>query len=148
MRILDQRRIPYDAYYYDPTLTDGVSVAKAVGKDPSSVFKTLVTVGSDCCHYIFVVPVEHTLNLKKAAASVGVKSVEMIKQKELFPLTGYVHGGCSPVGMKKTFRTVIDETAVLFDMITFSAGKLGRQISLSPTALAELIQATFADITA
>lgn len=148
MRILDQNRIPYTAHCYDSALTDGVSVARAVGKDPASVFKTLVTVGNDLCHYIFVVPVEHTLNLKKAAAAVGVKSVEMIRQKELFPLTGYVHGGCSPIGMKKPFCTVIDETAILFDEITLSAGKVGRQVSLAPGALASLVHAAFADLTA
>lgn len=97
MRILDQNHISYLSHRYDAGLTDGLSVARAVGKDPASVFKTLVTAGSDLSHYIFVIPVEHTLDLKKAAAAMGVKSVSMLKQRDLFPLTGYVHGGCSPL---------------------------------------------------
>ena len=147
MRILDQNHISYLSHRYDAGLTDGLSVARAVGKDPASVFKTLVTAGSDLSHYIFVIPVEHTLDLKKEAAAMGVKSVSMLKQRDLFPLTGYVHGGCSPLGMKKQFRTAIDETAILFDAICVSAGKIGCQIELSPFALAELTGAAFCDLT-
>lgn len=147
MRILDVSKIDFIPHEYDAELTDGELVASALGQDPDMVFKTLVTVGNNKQNYVFVVPVNCSLNLKKAAKSVGVKSVEMIKQKELLPLTGYIHGGCSPIGMKKEFPTVINDTATLFDTITFSAGKRGYQVELSPQKLAELINASFEDIT-
>jgi len=146
MRILDKQGIEYKAWQYDNTLTDGKLVADAVGRDRQQVFKTLVTVGNDLNHYVFVVPVEESLDLKKAAKSVGVKSVAMIKQKELLPLTGYIHGGCSPIAMKKQFVTVINDTAMLFDTICFSAGKVGMQVEMSPDVLAKLINAKFDDI--
>jgi Cys-tRNA(Pro)/Cys-tRNA(Cys) deacylase len=147
MRLLDAAKIEYRGHEYDAQIVDGESVAKAVGKDSDCVFKTLVTVGVDRQNYVFVLPVNCTLSLKKAAKAVNVKSVEMIKLKELFPLTGYVHGGCSPIGQKKQLKTVIDETAQLFDTILFSGGKCGVQVELSPISLAEYIKAGFADIT-
>jgi Cys-tRNA(Pro)/Cys-tRNA(Cys) deacylase len=118
MRLLDAGKIEYIPHEYDVELTDGEKVASALGQDPDKVFKTLVTVGNNKQNYVFVVPVNCSLNLKKAAKSVDIKSIEMIKQKELLPLTGYVHGGCSPIGMKKAFTTVINETAIIFDKIT------------------------------
>ena len=147
MRILDQKKIPYAPHRYDPTIVDGVSVAQQIGTQTEYVFKTLVTVANTGANIVFVIPVAESLDLKKAAKAVSVKSVAMIKQKELLPLTGYIHGGCSPVGMKKQFRTVIDETAVLFNTITVSAGKIGYQIELDPNALAGLTGASFAELT-
>jgi Cys-tRNA(Pro)/Cys-tRNA(Cys) deacylase len=147
MRILDQKKIPYQPHEYDPSVLDGVSVAHQIGEDAEHVFKTLVTAANMGDHYVFAIPVAESLDLKKAAKAVGVKAIAMIKQKELLPLTGYVHGGCSPVGMKKPFRTVIDETAILFDTIIVSAGKVGCQAELDPNALAALIGAEFADVT-
>ena len=146
MRILDKQQIKYDVHLYDNSLTDGKLVAKACEKDGQQVFKTLVTVGSDLNHYVFVVPVEEVLSLKKAAKSVGVKSVAMIKQKELLPLTGYIHGGCSPIGMKKQFVTVINDTAMLFETICFSGGKIGMQIEADPMQIAQFVGAKFDDI--
>lgn len=147
MRLLDVAEIPYSAYEYDKTVTDGVSVAKLLNEDENSVFKTLVTVASTGEHFVFVIPVNYSLNLKKGAKAVKVKSVEMIKQKELLPLTGYIHGGCSPIGMKKPFTTVIDETAILFEEICVSAGRVGKQVKLSPLALCDYVHASFEDLT-
>ncbi|MBR2029785.1 MAG: Cys-tRNA(Pro) deacylase [Clostridia bacterium] len=146
MRILDKQKIEYKAREYDVNLTEGKLVAQACGLDGQQVFKTLVTVGNDLNHYVFVVPVDETLSLKKAAKAVGVKSVAMIKQKELFPLTGYIHGGCSPIGMKKQFKTVINDTATLFDTICFSGGKVGLQLEASPCKIADFLGATFVDV--
>ncbi len=146
MRLLDVAKIPYNHYQYSSEETDGQKVANLVNKNEYEVFKTLVTVGSDGAHYVFVVPVNATLNLKKASKSVGVKSIEMIKQKDLLPLTGYVHGGCSPIGMKKPFVTVIDETALLLDTICVSAGKKGNQIEVNPEQLSSYIGGKFVDI--
>jgi Cys-tRNA(Pro)/Cys-tRNA(Cys) deacylase len=146
MRLLDTHKIKYIVHEYDAELTDGEQVAVSIGQDPDMVFKTLVTVGNDNQNYVFVIPVNCILNLKKASKSVGVKSIDMIKQKELLPITGYVHGGCSPVGMKKVFPTVINDTATLFDEITFSAGKRGLQVQLSPQCLTELIGSYYDDI--
>ena len=146
MRLLDVAGIEYEGYEYDKTLTDGVSIAHVLKRDENEVFKTLVTVGADRNHYVFVVPVNCTLDLKKAARAVKVKAIEMIKQKELLPLTGYIHGGCSPVGMKKPFTTVIDETAILFDKICVSAGRVGYQVRLAPDSLKDYVGATYADI--
>ena len=148
MRVLDTLGIEYGAYEYDNTTTDGALVAAALGKDPSCVFKTLVTVGHDRKNYVFVVPVTGSLDLKAAAASVGVKNVEMIPQKQLFPLTGYVHGGCSPIGMKKKFVAVIDESAKEKEKIIYSAGKVGRQVETSPSDLAKAADAKFAPVAA
>ncbi len=132
MRILDSAGVKYLVHTYDVSddLIDGVSVAKKCGEDPDQVFKTLVTVGNDGNHYVFVIPVAEKLDLKACAKAAGVKSVEMIPQKNLLPLTGYIHGGCSPVGMKKLFATYYDETVVLFDRILVSGGKVGTQIEV------------------
>lgn len=147
MRLLDVAKIQYKAHEYSPTLTDGRSVATAVGIGEESVFKTLVTTDGKKNYFVFVIPVNTSLHLKKAAKVVGAKSVEMIKQKELLPLTGYVHGGCSPLGMKKPFTTVLDETAQLFDTICVSAGKVGFQVELSPEDLLKAISGIYADVT-
>ena len=136
MRILDQKKISYEAHFYDSTeAISGMEVATVLGQNPKQVFKTLVTIGASKRNYVFVVPVWAELNLKKAAKTVGEKSIEMIKSKELLPLTGYIHGGCSPIGMKKFFRTTVHHTAKDFDSIFFSAGKIGYQIELSPDEL-------------
>ena len=148
MRVLDQKDIPYTAHAYDPEAgLDGAGVARQLGQDPERVFKTLVARGASGGLYVFDIPVEANLDLKKAARAVGEKSVSMIRQKELLPLTGYIHGGCSPVGMRKPYPTVFDETAELFDTICVSAGKIGFQVELSPTALMELVGASTADLT-
>lgn len=147
MRILEQKKIPYAPHTYDPAIVDGVSVAQQIGKQTECVFKTLVTSANTGDYFVFAIPVDQSLDLKKAAKAVGVKSVAMIKQKELLPLTGYIHGGCSPVGMKKQFNTVIDESALKFETITVSAGRVGYQTELNPSKLAELIRAGFADLT-
>lgn len=148
MRVLEQKNIPYTPHAYDPDVgLDGVSVARQLGQDPESVFKTLVARGASGGLYVFDIPVEANLDLKKAARAVGEKSIAMIHQKELLPLTGYVHGGCSPVGMKKQYPTVFDETAELFDTICVSAGKIGFQVELAPDALMELVGASTADLT-
>ena len=133
-------------YYADTGAIAGADVARALGEDPARVFKTLVTVGKTGTHYVFLVPVEEELDLKKAASAVGEKSVEMIKSKELLPLTGYIHGGCSPIGMKKFFRTVVHATAESFPTIYFSGGKIGLQIELPPETLARVIPFEYADI--
>ena len=132
MRVLESKKIPYTPHLYeaDPTLS-GEDIARILQEAPDQVFKTLVTVGKPQRYYVFVIPVNTELNLKKAAAAVHEKSIRMIPQKELFPLTGYVHGGCSPIGMKKAFPTVFDFTAELFDTVCFSAGKIGFQVECS-----------------
>ncbi len=147
MRMLDSAGLAYLAHAYDPALTNGQLVAAAVGKGQEETFKTLVTVGASGGHIVFVIPVGGTLSLKKAAKAAGEKSVVMLPQKELLPLTGYVHGGCSPIGMKKPFPTYIDETAVLFDSICFSAGRRGAQVEMEPEALCAFLGAGFADLT-
>ena len=147
MRMLDQKGINYIPHEYDKNTTDGQSVARLLNQNEEQVFKTLVTVANDRNHYVFVVPVNSTLNLKKAAKAVGVKSIEMIHQKELLPLTGYIHGGCSPFGMKKFFKTTIDETAILFDTICVSGGKVGYQVELNPQDFSKIIEVSFCDLT-
>ena len=147
MRTLDQKKIPYTAHSYDPESgIDGVSVARSLGQDPASVFKTLVARGASGGYYVFDIPVAATLDLKKAAHAVGEKSVAMLPQKELLPLTGYVHGGCSPVGIKKQFPTVFHETALLYGTICVSAGKIGHQVECDPNALIALLRAKTADV--
>ncbi len=146
MRILERNKIEYNHYEYDPEVTDGERVAQLVGQDARRVFKTLVTVSAKGNYYVFVIPVGKTLDLKKAAAAVGEKSVAMIKQKELLPLTGYIHGGCSPVGMKKLFPTMIHESAKEFDLICVSAGQRGHQVEVPVSKLAEAVRAKFDDI--
>ncbi len=147
MRILDQKKVSYNHYTYaDTGAISGMEVATVLGQDPAQVFKTLVTVGKTGQHYVFVVPVKGELDLKKAASAVGEKSIAMIKSKELLPLTGYVHGGCSPIGMKKFFPTTIDASAGEQKTILFSAGKLGYQVEVSPEDLAKVIKYQLADI--
>lgn len=132
MRILDQHNIPYKEHSYDPEKgIAGEDVASQLGEEADRVFKTLVTVGASGNHYVFVIPVNKELDLKKAAKAAKEKNIVMIKQKELLPLTGYIHGGCSPIGMKKYFPTFFDETAILYDTIFFSAGKIGYQVELN-----------------
>jgi len=150
MRVLEQKKISYTAHTYDHEEgvgVDGVTVARSLGQDPETVFKTLVARGASGALYVFDIPVADSLDLKKAARAVGEKSIAMIHQKELLPLTGYVHGGCSPVGMKKQYPTVFHETAEIVDTIMVSAGKIGFQVELDPAALIELVGATTADIT-
>ena len=147
MRKLDSAKIQYNSYTYESDgAVSGVEVALSIGQDPSHVFKTLVTVGKSNKYYVFVVPVEFELDLKKAAASVGEKSIEMIKAKELLPLTGYVHGGCSPIGMKKYFTTTIDQSAEEYPTIIFSAGKIGYQVEMMLDNLRKIISFQLADI--
>ena len=147
MRILDRLGVQYNTRFYtDTDAVGGVDVAKALGENPEQVFKTLVTRSGGNVNYVFMLPVNRELDLKKAAKAVGEKSIAMIKSKELLPLTGYVHGGCSPIGMKKQFRTVVDETAQLFNTIMFSAGKIGCQIEASPEDLRKAAPFDYADI--
>ena len=147
MRVLEQQGIPYTPHTYPADgPIDGVSVAGFLGQDVEQVFKTLVTKGASGSYYVFDVPVAENLDLKKAAKAVGEKSVAMLPQKELLPLTGYVHGGCSPVGMKKQFPTVFHETAPLYGTICVSAGKIGHQVEEVLLIHADLLGATTADI--
>ena len=149
MRILEQKKIKYSAHEYPhgDEAVDGVTVAQLTGRDPACVFKTLFTRGAGKTNYVFVIPVAHELDLKKAAKTVGEKSIAMIHVSEITPLTGYVRGGCSPVGMKKQYPTHIDETCILYDEIAVSAGARGHQMILPPEGLAALIGAEFEDIT-
>ena len=149
MRILDQKKIVYTPHEYhspDGTAPDGVTVASMIGKAPREVYKTLVTQGASRRYYVFVVPSDGQLDLKKAAKSVGEKSVELLHVKDINAVTGYVRGGCTPIGMKKLFRTVLHETASSFEKITFSGGRRGTQVELSPSELIKLINAETADI--
>lgn len=147
MRTLEQKKIAYTPHEYPADgPVDGVSVAAYLNQDPEQVFKTLVTKGASGGYYVFDIPVAENLDLKKAAKAVGEKSIAMLPQKELLPLTGYVHGGCSPVGMKKLFPTVFHETAASLPVIMVSAGKLGHQIACDPKALLALVRADTADI--
>lgn len=147
MKILDQKKINYKIHdYINSNLIDAVSVANFLNENPSKVFKTLVTVGKSKNHYVFLVPSNKTLDLKKASKVVDEKNIELIHQKELLPLTGYIHGGCSPIGMKKTFPTVIDSSAASFDTIFISGGKIGYQIEISPNDLMPLIKGKLFDI--
>ena len=147
MRILDQKKIEYKEHTYLNTgAIGGQEVAEALGEDANKVFKTLVTVGKTGNHYVFLVPVNKELNLKKAAKAVNEKKIEMIKSKELLPLTGYIHGGCSPIGMKKFFKTTIHSTAENYDTIMFSAGKIGYQVETSLNSLKKVIRFDLEDI--
>lgn len=148
MRMLDQSNIPYETgeYEYDESDLSGDHVADYLGISKEEIFKTLVTRGNDNELYVFVVPVSGELDLKKAAAAAGVKKVEMIHVKEIFNLTGYLRGGCSPIGMKKQYPTFIDETAILFDKIYISGGKRGLQIIIDPQVLAVFTGAKLVDI--
>lgn len=150
MRTLEQKKIPYTPYTYpheEGVAVDGVTVAGLLGQDPGAVFKTLVTRGAGGGYYVFDIPVGETLDLKKAARAVGEKSIAMLPAKELLPLTGYVHGGCSPVGMKKLFPTVFHETCLLYDVMMVSAGKIGYQVAVKPADLMALVGAKTADVT-
>lgn len=148
MRILEQKKLPYQAHFYENTgAVSGTEVAAILGENPEQVFKTLVTVGKTGQHYVFVIPVEKELDLKKAAKAVGEKSIAMIKSKELLPLTGYIHGGCSPIGMKKFFRTTIHQSVKEWDRFLFSAGKIGAQIEMAPEDLQKVIVYQTADLT-
>ncbi len=147
MRVLQQKKIPFKHYTYeaDPSLT-GEAIAGILGEAPDRVFKTLVTEGRSREHYVFVIPVDKELDLKKAAKAVSEKSIAMIPMKELLPLTGYVHGGCSPVGMKKFFTTTVHESAVNYETIFFSAGKVGYQVEVAPKDLEKVIRLKYADL--
>ena len=149
MRLLEQKGVAYAPHSYDPETDgiDGVSVAHALGQDPAAVFKTLVARGASKALYVFDVPVAQTLDLKKAARAVGEKSIAMLAQKELLPLTGYIHGGCSPVEMKKQFPTVFHQSCLDHPTICVSAGKVGFQVELAPGDLLDLLTATTADLT-
>ena len=147
MRLLDGKKIPYESHAYEPdAMLSGEEIAGILGEDPEKVFKTLVTQGKSGAYYVFVVPVEAELDLKKAAKASGEKSVSMIRQKELLPLTGYVHGGCSPIGMKKQFPAFIHETAAGFDKVFVSAGRVGFQIEIAPDDLMDAVGCKAADI--
>ncbi len=147
MRILDKHKIEYKTYSYaDKPTTCGVEVAELLGQNPHQVFKTLVTVGKSKHYYVFMLPVAEELDLKKAAVSVGEKAIDMLKSKELLPLTGYVHGGCSPIGMKKLFTTVIHQTAENFSTLIFSGGKIGYQVEMSLSGLKQVVPFMMADI--
>ena len=146
MRTLEQAGIAYTPHWYDPEETKGTDIAVTLGESVECVFKTLVTEGPGREHFVFVIPVAETLDLKKAARAVGVKNIAMIPQKELLPLTGYVHGGCSPVGMKKPFPTVFHETVNGLETVTVSAGKIGHQVQVRPGDLLALLRAKTADV--
>ena len=147
LRMLSQQKIPFEAHdYTDSGAVSGADVAAALGEDPEKVFKTLVTVGKSGQHYVFVLPVCRELDLKKAAAAVKEKNVAMIPQKELLPLTGYIHGGCSPIGMKKLFPTVLHISAGELDTLCVSGGRIGLQVELTPADLGKLAPYTLADI--
>ncbi len=147
MRVLDQKKVKYTPHSIgDNSTMTGTQVADVLKKSPDEVFKTLVTVGKSGTNYVFVVPIGKELNLKKAAKAVGEKSIEMLKSKELLPLTGYIHGGCSPIGMKKFFTTTVDKSAADKSTICFSAGKIGYQVELAPSDLSRVIRFTYADI--
>ena len=147
MRLLDQSRIAYFIREYPAETVDGRKVAEVLGEDPDHVFKTLVTKNQATQYFVFCVPVSAELDLKKAAKAVGAKSIEMIHQKELLPLTGYVHGGCSPLGMKKKFITYMDESALLYERIYVSGGKRGLQIGINPEDLSKIADIKFTDLT-
>lgn len=146
LRLLDAMGLEYEARAYAKDIVNGVLVAQALSEDQDAVFKTLVTANQKGEHFVFCIPVAAELDLKKAAKAVGAKSIELIKQKELLPLTGYIHGGCSPIGMKKTFPTYMDESAQLFEKIFISAGRVGMQVGLNPLALAEHLGIRFIDL--
>lgn len=148
MRLLDGKKIRYKSYcYLDSGVVSGMEVADVLHQNPSQVFKTLVTVGKSGTNYVFVIPVDRGLDLKKAAAAVSEKKIEMVKSKDLLGLTGYIHGGCSPVGMKKAFHTVFDESMKQLDTVIFSGGKVGYQVELSPADLQKIIRFEYADLT-
>ena len=146
MRVLDAAKIKYNEYTFDGEYTSGVEIAREMGQPVERVFKTLVTAGKSGQHYVFMVPVAEELDLKKAAKAVGEKSVAMIKSKELLPLTGYIHGGCSPIGMKKQFPTTIHKTAAQYQTIFFSGGRVGFQVEVAPDDLFRVVKVAEADL--
>ena len=147
MRVLDGKKISYKSHMYEPDARlSGEEIAGILGEDADKVFKTLVTQGKTGQYYVFVIPVKEELDLKKAAKAVSEKSVSMIPQKDLLPLTGYVHGGCSPIGMKKSFPTVIHESASNYEEIFFSAGKVGYQVEVAVKDIEKVVRYTFADV--
>ena len=148
MRLLEQKKIPYKSYcYVESGSTNGMEIAEILEENPNQVFKTLVTVGGKTKkNFVFVIPVNQELNLKKAAEAVGEKNIEMIKSKELLPLTGYIHGGCSPIGMKKFFTTTLDSSAKEFETIFFSAGKVGYQVEVKLEDLKKMIRFEVAEL--
>ena len=146
MRVLDSKKLAYNHYAYDNSTVNGVEVARLLGQDPDRVFKTLVTRGKSGGFFVFMVPVAEELDLKKAANAVGEKSIAMVKSKELLGLTGYIHGGCSPIGMKKFFQTVIHQSAEDFDTIIFSGGKIGYQVEMRPEDLQKVVPFLYADV--
>ncbi|MCI7145277.1 MAG: Cys-tRNA(Pro) deacylase [Clostridiales bacterium] len=147
MRLLEQHGIEYESLCYKETgMIAGDDVARALGEDPTLVFKTLVTVGKSGGHYVFLVPVSGELDLKKGAKAAGEKYIEMIKSRELLPLTGYIHGGCSPIGMKKQFPTFVDASARDMDFIYFSGGRIGYQVRVSPKDLGKIVPVEFAEL--
>ena len=148
MRILDKNKIEYKVHDYSKYgFTSGEEIAKFLNQDPKNVFKTLVTRSKSKEYYVFMIPVNKELDLKKCALSVNEKSIEMIHQKELLPLTGYIHGGCSPLGMKKEFKTVIDESLLNINTIYFSAGKVGYQIEMDKDLLSNVLKYDLYDLT-
>ena len=147
MRIIEQHKLPYESHDYSRSgAISGMEVVEALGQEPGRMFKTLVTQGASKNYYVFMVPVDGELHLKKAAKEVGEKSIAMIKSKELLPLTGYIHGGCSPIGMKKQFRTTIHQTARDYPTVFFSGGKIGHQIEMAPDDLQKIVPIEYADI--
>ena len=147
MRILDKNKIRYKEHtYFNTDAISGIDVARVLGQNPDQVFKTLVTVGKSNQHYVFMIPVEKELDLKKAAKVVKEKSVEMVKSKDLLALTGYIHGGCSPIGMKKLFTTVIHNTAEVCETIIFSGGKIGYQVEMKLEDLKKIMSIKVEDI--
>ncbi len=147
MRVLDSKKISYKEHYYgDTEAISGVEVTEALGQNPEKVYKTLVTTGKTKTHYVFMIPVAEELDLKKAAKAVGEKSIEMLKSKELLGLTGYIHGGCSPIGMKKLFKTMIQTGADQHDTILFSGGKIGFQVELPFADLQKVVPVEMADV--
>ncbi|MCR5737481.1 MAG: Cys-tRNA(Pro) deacylase [Eubacterium sp.] len=147
MRVLDSKKISYKEHYYgDTEAISGVEVTEALGQNPEKVYKTLVTTGKTKTHYVFMIPVAEELDLKKAAKAVGEKSIEMLKSKELLGLTGYIHGGCSPIGMKKLFKTMIQAGADQYDTILFSGGKIGFQVELSFADLQKVVPVEMAEL--
>ena len=147
MRILDRMKIPYQAHAYEcDEFVDAIQIADMLNVPYEKMYKTLVTVGKSGQNYVFVIPVAEELDLKKAAKAVGEKSVDMVKSKELLPLTGYIHGGCSPIGMEKFFKTTIHESVKEMDVFYFSAGKVGCQVEVSPADLAKVIRYGTADV--
>lgn len=147
LRMLDKIKAEYKCYHYTPDATlTGAQIAAVLEQNPKQVFKTLVTIGKSRRYYVFMLPVERELDLKKAAAAVGEKALEMVKQKELLPLTGYVHGGCSPIGMKKVFPLIVHNSAAEFATLIFSAGRVGTQVETSLDNLQKLVPYKLADI--